>query len=206
MKTSALSLRENATSLRPSPPLCGGEGEELARGRFTGPVRCKFSARKLRHAEEGMMLIDCLVSIALFFVVTGAAFSFFYTCWEGSSALRRNTDDITGALRAGEMWRADVRSATGALRVEDAVGGEVLRIPEKSGEVVYKFADGALSRNSGGGWTELLAKVKTSRMESERRQQVTAWRWEVELMTKKRTLQVKPLFTFEAVPSAATNP
>jgi hypothetical protein len=38
-------------------------------------------------------------------------------------------------------------------------------------------------------------------MESERRQHVTAWRWEIELPTKKNTAQVHPLFTFEAVPS-----
>jgi hypothetical protein len=149
------------------------------------------------------MLIDCLLYCVLFFVVTGVAFSLFYTCWDGAFALRKNTDDIANAVRAGEIWRADVRDATGEIRVEDSADGQVLHIPEKSGEVIYKFAEGALSRSADGrDWRKLLPNVKASRMELEKRQQVTAWRWEIELgAIKKRTVQlVHPLFTFEAVP------
>lgn len=152
---------------------------------------------------RGIMLIDCLVYMALFVVVTGVAFSFFYTCWDGSFALRRNAEDIADTLRAGEIWRSDVRNATGPLRVENAPDAWILHIPEKSGEVVYKFSGGSLSRGTGNqNWRQVLPRVKTSRMEPERRQQITAWRWDVELMAiKKKTLQTHPLFTFEAVPN-----
>ncbi len=164
----------------------------------------KTSVRKIqgRCSERGILLVDCLVYIGLFFLILGVAFSFFYSCWDGSLALRRNTDDIANALKAGESWRADIRVATGALRVEDSTDGQILHIPAKSGEVVYAFSNGALSRKVPDHETQvLLAKVKTSHMVSERRGQITAWRWEVELPTKKHTAQVKPLFTFEAVPS-----
>jgi hypothetical protein len=154
------------------------------------------------------LLVDCLVYIVLFFVVTGVSFSFFYTAWDGSFALRRNADDIASVLKAGELWRADVRNATGALQVEPSTNNEVLRIPQKTGEIVYKFSDGSLSRSADGrDWKQVLSQIKTSRMESERRQQVTAWRWEIELAPiKKRTSQLHPLFMFEAVPHPAANP
>jgi hypothetical protein len=159
-----------------------------------------------RASQRGVMLIDCVVYIGMFFVVAGVAFSFFYACWDGSLALRRNTDDITSALKAGEMWRADVRNATGPLLAEDSADGQVLHIPEKSGEVVYKFSEGSLWRSAANQESrQVLLKVKSSRMESERRQQVTAWRWEIELPIKKRTAQVHPLFTFEAVPNLVAN-
>jgi hypothetical protein len=155
-----------------------------------------------RHKEQGIMIIDCLVYIGLFFLIATVSFSLFYTCWDGSLALRRNTDDITSALKAGELWRTDVRNASGPLRVEDSAGGQLMRIPEKSGEVVYKFSGTNISRIQANGESrQLLAKVTSSRMESERRQQVTAWRWEIELPLKKRTAQVHPLFMFEAVPN-----
>lgn len=161
-----------------------------------------------RSTERGVMLIDCLVYCVLFFAITGVAFSFFYTCWDGSLALRRNADDITNVLRAGETWRADVRAATGPIRVADSTDGEVARIPEKSGEVVYRFVDGTFSRRAKGQeWRELLPNVKSSRMLSDPRRQVTAWRWELELATmKKRTLKLHPAFTFEAVPGTAFKP
>ena len=152
--------------------------------------------------EKGILLIDCLVYIGLFFLITGVAFCFFYSCWDGSLALRRNTDDITSALRAGEIWRADVRNASGPLRVENSADGQFLHIPEKSGDAVYRYAAGSLWRDAANHEPrQLLPKVKSSRMELEQRHQVTAWRWEIELPIKKRTAQVHPLFTFEAVPN-----
>lgn len=158
--------------------------------------------RTTARAEQGFSLIDCLVYIGLFFLITGVAFSFFYSCWDGSLALRRNTDDITTALRAGEIWRADIRNASGPVQIETSAEGQLLHIPEKSGDVVYRYAAGSLWREEPKHEPrQLLPKVKSSRMEQDRRNQVTVWRWEVELPTKKRTAQVHPLFTFEAVPN-----
>jgi len=151
---------------------------------------------------SGIMLIDCLVYIACFFMITGVGFSFFYTCWDGSFALRRNSEDIENGLRAGEIWRSDIRGATGHIRVESLPGAEKIYVPGKSGEIVYNFAGNSLTRTlEGQPARELLSNVKQSRMEASPRQHVTAWRWELELMpVKKRTVRVTPLFTFEAVP------
>ncbi len=78
----------------------------------------------------------------------------------------------------------------------------MLRIPQKSGEIDYRFFEDALWRRDGAdaGWIELLPKIKSSRMAADRRSQVTAWRWEVELMSHRKGARVVPLFTFEAVP------
>jgi hypothetical protein len=175
--------------------------------RFSAGIMTQ-SARGLAHSktsrkfQRGILLVDCMVYIGLFFLITGVAFSFFYSCWDGSLALRRNTDDITSALKAGETWRADVRNANGPLRIENSADGQLLHVPEKSGEVVYRYEAGSLWRVAANQEPrQLLPKIKSSRMESEQRQQVTAWRWEIELPIKKHTAQVHPLFTFEAVPN-----
>ena len=159
------------------------------------------------QSKQAMMLIECLLYIGMFFVILGVAFNIFYVCWDSAKALRRNTDQIAATVRIGERWRQDVRSATASLHAENSTDGVVLRIPEKSGEIAWKFSDGVLWRRKGanGTWTQTLAGVKSSRMESDRRGEVTAWRWEVELTTRRKGAKVVPLFTFEAVPNANSN-
>jgi hypothetical protein len=51
-----------------------------------------------------------------------------------------------------------------------------------------------------------LSNVKSSKMQSELRENVTAWRWELELKTVKKTARVRPLFTFEAVAGSTSRP
>ena len=106
-------------------------------------------------------------------------------------------------LRVGERWRNDVRTATAELRADALPDGPVLHIPQRKGEIAYRFMDGALWRraNMNAEWIQVLGKVKSSRMEFDKRAEVAAWRWEVELVTPKRNSQVRPLFTFEAVPA-----
>jgi hypothetical protein len=159
--------------------------------------RTNFFSRR----ERGIMLIDCIVYCGLFFIVTGLAFELFYTCWDNAKAFRRNADEIVGTVKAGERWREDVRAATARLRVEYSPTGEVVRIPQPRGEVSYRFSDGALWRRSSakGEWMEILAGVKSSRVEPDKRSQITAWRWEVELTPHRKDARMRPLFTFEAV-------
>jgi hypothetical protein len=155
-----------------------------------------------RSHQRGIMLVDCLVYIAVFFLILGVAFKFFYGCWDSAKAFRRNTDQVAATLKTGERWREDVRRATAAPRTEESLEGTVLRIAQKSGEVDYRFAETTLWRRNGdaGDWTPILLNVKSSRMEQDRREHVAAWRWEVELATKRKGARVVPLFTFEAVP------
>jgi hypothetical protein len=48
--------------------------------------------------------------------------------------------------------------------------------------------------------------VKSSKIAHDPRQKVTAWRWEIELATRKKAVRVRPLFSFEAVPAQSILP
>lgn len=152
--------------------------------------------------EQGILLIECIVYIGVFFLILGIAFKLFYSCWDTARGFRRNTDEIVSTLKTGERWRADVRTATAPLHAEVSPTGSVLHIPQRSGEIGYLFSESALWRRTGTNleWTRLLSGVKSSRMAPDQRQQVAAWRWEVELAAHGKETRVIPLFTFEAVP------
>ena len=160
------------------------------------------------RSRQGILLIECLVYMGALFAVLGVAYSVCFGFWDNTIRLRRNADDIAAALRTGERWRDDVRSATGPLRVEDAPEGTVLHIPRKTGEILYRFSETSISRRSNetGPWIPLLARVKSSDMQEDKRRQVTAWRWEIELMAHSKSVRLRPLFTFEAVPNPVIKP
>src|ERR1700689_2092772 len=89
--------------------------------------------------QAGILLVECLVYIAVFAILLGIGTATFYFCWDHSKALIYATDDIASALRAGELWRADVRAATGKISVKTMATGEVVRIPEAKKEIIYRF-------------------------------------------------------------------
>ncbi len=122
-----------------------------------------------------------------------------------SIALRRNADDITSALHAGERWRADVRAATKQVRLEQTDAGELLYLDGPVSATAYCFATNTISRRVGTGpWVRLLAHVKSSSMTADRREYVSAWRWELEIQPRAtasaKPSRIRPLFTFLAVP------
>ncbi len=160
------------------------------------------------RSQRGLMLVDCLVYISMFFVVTGLALSIFYRCWDDSKRVRHTADDITAAIGAGERWRADVRQAAGPLRVKDSAGGQFVLVPRAAGAIRYRFSGGEIWRQNGDAapWTLILARVKSSRVLPDNRRQVAAWRWELELNPRQKNPHMLPLFTFEAVPTAVSNP
>lgn len=167
----------------------------------------KIAASRNR-SRRGILLIECLVYMGALFAVLGVAYSVCFGFWDNALGLRRNADDIASALRAGERWRDDVRSASAPLRVEDSTGGTVLHIPHKTGEILYRFSETSISRrgNETGPWIPMLARVKSSLMREDKRRQVTAWRWEIELMARHKSVRLHPLFTFEAVPNSVIKP
>jgi hypothetical protein len=152
------------------------------------------------RAKAGILLVECLVYIAVFFILLGIGTAAFYFCWDHSKALIYATDDITSVLRAGERWRADVRGATGKISVETTQTGEVVKIPEGTKKILYRFDSGEMRRQmASSDFLELLLpKVKTSQMKTEMRGNVTAWRWELELTQRRQETQLPLLFTFEA--------
>jgi hypothetical protein len=148
----------------------------------------------------GILLVECVVYIAVFAILTGIGMGVFYFCWDHSKALIYATDDIASALRAGERWRADVRSATGKISIETTAKGEVVKIPEGTKEILYRFDSGEIHRQTASSeFSELLLpKVKSSQMEMDARGDVTAWRWELELVQRRQETHLPLLFTFEA--------
>ena len=157
------------------------------------------------------MLTEVLVYIGLVFVLLGIAYAAMYRAVDNSVALRRNADDIVGALHAGERWRADVRSATFGLRWVTLNDSAVLQLRSLTNQVEYRFAEDAVYRRTGtGNWSRILQRVKSSSMEPDRRTSVVAWRWELELVTPPhgsyRPGRVQPLFTFLAVPPVKAKP
>ena len=152
------------------------------------------------HRERGISLLEILVYMGLFVVVTGFATILFFQTWDDSRGLRRDADDIVRALHAGDEWRADIRKAAGPISVSEAKGVQQLHIPSASGEIVYEFTGQKVLREAGSVTNRVvLANVKGSRMEPDSRPDIKAWRWELELTTAKKTAYIRPLFTFEAV-------
>jgi hypothetical protein len=160
-------------------------------------------------SQRGYLLVEALVYIAVLVALLGAGYAAMYRCIDSSLALRRNADDITSALHAGERWRADVRSATSEVRLENTDAGQLLSFERPGGTVVYRFSTNALFRSMGGGsWVRLLPNVKSSTMTADARKYVTVWRWELELATRTQGSvkpgRVRPLFTFIAAPERST--
>ena len=153
----------------------------------------------------GFMLIECVVYIVILLVVLDLAYGAYYRCQLNSVNLRRNAEDIIITVRAGERWRADVRSATNRVRLEDTAPGQLLYLQGASREVVYRSDANGISRRLGTGpWVRVLPNVKSSTMKSDPRQYASPWCWELELAPRTQGSvkpgRVRPLFTFIAVP------
>lgn len=155
-----------------------------------------------RRSGRGFSIIECLTYGFLLVLLLGVAYSAFYRCVENSYALRRSAEDVGAALRTGERWRSDIRSAVGSIRVEAASDGQYLHLTNERGSVDYHFTSNTvLRRAQSGPWVAVLPNVKASAMAADVRGDVTAWRWELELRPRsRRPVRMMPLFTFIAVP------
>ena len=162
----------------------------------------------MRSSDDagGYTLIEMLVYMSVAFLILAFASAAMYKSMDASAGIRRNADDISSVLNAGEHWREDVRHAAAPLRMEKVSEDEsILHIPQRQGEVAYRFSSDAVMRKSGGGdWTPVLEHVKDSDFVADQRQKTLAWRWEVELQSYRKAMtRMRPLFTFIAVPTAS---
>ena len=176
-----------------------------APGDSTCPVGVQASAcpggtLKLELQRRGFTIIECMVYCGVYVLLIGLAFFAFYRCFDNMRNLRRNSDDITRAVQAGEIWRDDIRRATAPIQFNAAE--HTLRIQQGDRAVAYQFAGAQVLRQSRGDgpWTVLLARVQHSEIQADRRARVTAWRWDLELQPNQKRVRVKPLFTFIAAP------
>jgi hypothetical protein len=152
---------------------------------------------------SGIALVECIFYIGMLAFLMTVGYSVFYRGWENSYSLRRNSEQLARALTVGEQWREDLRTATGLPLqpiTNGATGEQWLDIPEKGHVVEYRFANNSIWRrtNPDAAWTEMLGLVKSSRIVSDPRRYVTAWRWELELKNREKR-RIQPLLTFEGV-------
>ena len=161
-------------------------------------MKTRCSNRKAR----GFTLVECLVYISVLGVILAIGSAAFYRCWDDNKAITRDGNDIVRTLKAGEIWRADLRSATGPVQIATTGSEQTMRIPCGDRELIYSFANGEVRKQirKDGAWQIVLPKVKSSQMRNEKRDHVTAWRWELELASVRKNVKVHPLFLFEVVP------
>lgn len=161
------------------------------------------SLRRPTH-HHAFTLIETLVYMSMLFIILGLGYAAMYRSMDASAGLRRDASDITQALDAGERWRQDVRDATQPIRLEHGDNQQILlRIPRADTEVIYRFESNNVTRRVGQGeWAPALEHVNVSNFIPNPREKVTAWKWEVELQSyRKSPTRLKPLFTFIAVPT-----
>ena len=141
-------------------------------------------------------------------VVMAVAYAAFYRCLDRSTALRRNADDIANTLQAGERWRADVRAASGPVRLATNDTEQLLELPGSRGGISYRFATNTVFRRVGNNsWSRVLGNVQSSSFQPDPRGNAQIWRWDLELQTRaKHISRIRPLFTFLAVSGGDSTP
>ena len=147
------------------------------------------------------MLIEAIVYMGLFLLITGLASAAFFRILDTSKHLRRAAQDIGLALTAGERWRADVRAATGPPQLTDEGDGQVLALPQGGRVVHYVLEGGTVMRQAGTNapWLKVLAGLREAKLYRDQQAGVVSWRWELELGGPLKTPRLQPRFTFQAV-------
>ena len=153
-------------------------------------------------SRRGISLIQCLAYIGMLAVLISIGGYTVAKAWDQSRGLAHNTDDIQRTLSIGEHWRNDIRAATDRIVSTINESDQTVVIPTRAGEVTYEFRDGELLRRAdkSAPWIRLYETVRVSQMEPFTRDNVSAWRWEVELKSSYKKVRIRPQFTFVAVP------
>jgi hypothetical protein len=159
-------------------------------------------------SSRGVMLVEALVYISVLFVVLALAGAGYVRVLDQTRQLRRVATDIPRALDAGERWRADVRAVQAPPRLVQEGSLQALHLPHRDLEVIYFFDGSNVVRRVGTNesWQPFLPRTKASRFLEERREHVTAWRWEIELQPGPRAPKERPLFSFLAVATTPFKP
>jgi hypothetical protein len=164
----------------------------------------KYSSPFGRRLTSGYLLVEIIMYMALWALITGLAFGVFFKGLSSWRDLSRQSDDIVRTTKAGEQWRADIRRAVASPRVIQAEASTALEIQTESGLAVYIFEKNSVWRKEKeeARWQLLLSGVKISQMQRVAREKVAAWNWELELSSKRKQAKVPPRFTFLAVPGS----
>ena len=162
----------------------------------------KTRSRHARSPEQGIMIVECLVYLSVFFVLSGVAGTCFYRALEATRQLHRQTATIVQVVDAGERWRADVRQAVSTITLAVEGEAQVLRIPtEGGGEVDYRFLSGQLFRRGAAdqNWARVLTGLRSTSFQTSEHGGLASWRWELEVTSQLKNVRLRPLFSFQAV-------
>ncbi|MBC8001114.1 MAG: hypothetical protein H7X97_00885 [Opitutaceae bacterium] len=153
------------------------------------------------------MLFETIVYIAVLMILIGLALTICFRAMDNASALRAAADDIGRTLNIGELWREDIRHASGAVKLTDSDGRFALEIPQAAGTVEYRSDGNRVLRKASQSshWVPVLGNVKRASIRQDTGRQIKSWRWEIELETRSPRARVRPLFTFQAVPGREIN-
>ncbi len=157
-----------------------------------------------RPGIRGVTILEMMVSIAVLTIVMAVGGVAMARLWTVTGQMRREADELQSVLAAGERWREDIRSATGAILTEAEDGIAVIRIPAKDRrEVQWASLPGAVVRRDhpDAPWTTVCRRIRGSTIQLERRGAVAAWRWDLELEPMTKRSRFVRAFTFLAVPS-----
>lgn len=170
-----------------------------------------FPARPRRRTSPraGYSLVELMIYLVVLLAILGVGGNALGRLWTASFHLRRQTDDLRSALAAGERWREDIRHTAGSIREDRAGNDLVLALPQGDGTVVqWAFAGAQVQRRSSptNSWTRLLGNVKASTVQTDPRNGVAAWRWELELAPLTAKSRFERRFAFLAVAGHAASP
>lgn len=142
------------------------------------------------------MLVEALVYMALFAIVTGMATHFFLDTMSTSRNLREAGEDILRVGRFGDLWRQDVRHGRFVLPSNGPSPGTLCRIKREDGAVItYRTIDDTLTRETSDNKLTVLKRVDSCALEK-MQGSVDAWRLDIELQPRKHPADTRPLFSF----------
>jgi hypothetical protein len=157
---------------------------------------------------QGILLIQLIVYMAATsLIVTLSVVAF----WNAFTAVRNNVEAGERAsllLRAGELWRDDVRASDGRIQVEPTEQGTRCRIADQKRTIVWTWNGDQFSRLVEGSsktnvWAHGMADARFIR---EERGAVVVWRLDAAL-AKVRQSERRPIaFTFRSVPARKEAP
>ena len=154
------------------------------------------------NKRRAVSLVEALTYVGVLAVVIFVSSKTVGSGSRQASVMRFQSEDMSAALHAGERWRSDIRAAITAPKLGE--GPSTIQMETSEGLVNYNFDGQRLLRRVGNAEPRELIRgqVETSRMILDQRKGVMAWRWELELKRRNPRSQMRPLFTFLAVPAA----
>ena len=166
------------------------------------------------EGRRGVTLIEVLIYVVLFYTFMMVAADTYISGKNQARSIRWNATKIVRVMYAGERWRQDIRDAISPpqniqsslpnpddpLDIIELTSLKIIKSSETNwyafrGDHVFRMSSHLPTR-----WELVMDRVNSSTMIEEERGEVAAWRWEVELKTKTKKAQTRPLFTFLAVP------